>query len=330
MKRLQVMLYMSGFALFFLCLTYTVYFGFQTFHVETERTVSSDYDYHIALIPEELDNDYWKLIEQGARDAAEEHNIYIEYVGAKQADDDEQLRTLDKMIAAKVDGILIQGMGVERFYDLVHEARQKGIPIVTVDTDSPLSERFAYVGTNNYKAGYIAGEALVNNTTGHQYVGVITGRNVSKNQQLRVSGFQDAIASYDRIEIVDIRESNITKVGAAEATYELLKEHANINAFFGTSALDGIGIHEGITQMNVKNHPYIIAFDDLPETIRLVQRGKIQATVIQQPYEMGVNGVHVLMDLMKRKHTPELHFTNIEVIHREDVLNRTYKGGVIR
>src|SRR5699024_3299218 len=116
------------------------------------------------------------------------------------------------------------------------------------------------VGTDNYDAGRLLGEAIIQNTTGVQYVGVVTGRHDAVNQQERLKGFKEAIAPHERINIVAVKESNITKTGAAKAVYTLLKEHPEITALAGTSALDGIGMVEGLEDIAPNKDVYLAAF----------------------------------------------------------------------
>src|SRR5699024_12030984 len=103
------------------------------------------------------------------------------------SDLDKLLKLFDRMISSKVDGIIVQGIQGERFVELVHKAVEREIPIITVDTDVPNSERKAYVGTNNFRVGKLAGKKLIESTTGNQYVGFVTGgfNAINKKQQLK-------------------------------------------------------------------------------------------------------------------------------------------------
>lgn len=72
MKGAKWFIFIGGGALFFGIVGAMIYFGYKTFYIEQERVEYPTYDYHFVLISEELDNDYWRLVEQGARRAAEE------------------------------------------------------------------------------------------------------------------------------------------------------------------------------------------------------------------------------------------------------------------
>lgn len=304
-----------------------LFFGKETFQIKNKPATAVKYDYHFVLISEEEDNPYWRLIEKGARDAAEKNNVYLEYLGPKQVDNSEQLKYMDQSIAGNVDGLIAQGITSKRFDQLVNKAFEKGIPFVTVDTDAPESDRAFYVGSDNYRAGVLAGEALIKGTQGEQNVGIVTGRLDSSSQQLRIRGFKDTIQQNRRMEVVAIKESNITKSGAVQATYDLLREHPDVTAFYGTSALDGTGISQVVNQLQLD--PTIISFDILPQTIKLLEKGSIDATVAQYPYEMGYQAIELLLRLERGEHPDELQFTKTKLVRPEHVHSKKapLKGG---
>lgn len=302
-----------------------VIYGYKTFYIEPEEVVSSNYSYHFALVAEESDNDYWRLVEKGAKQAAREKGVYLEYVAPNKADNSKLLKLFDRMIAAKVDGIIIQGVQGQRFIELIHKAAEQGIPIITIDTDVEDRERNVYVGTNNFYAGELAGKTIIENTSGPQYVGIVTGRVEAINQQERIAGFKQAIESIDRIHIVASKESNITVIGATQAAYSLLKQYPKINALVGMSALDGIGIVDGLKEFLPSRDIYITAFDILPETLDLIRRGQIDATIAQYPEKMGVTAVNVMVELQTGKPDEQEQYSGTKIIQEQDI---TSPGGV--
>ncbi|MUK87721.1 substrate-binding domain-containing protein [Ornithinibacillus sp. L9] len=314
------LIYLIGVILFLISFIGMIYFGYKTFYIEAENNMApQEYTYHFALIAEESANDYWRLIEQGAKEAAKEHDIYLEYVAPQKADNDEMLKLLDRMISAQVDGIITQGIEGDRFIDIVHKATERGIPVVTVDTDIKSSERKAYVGTDNFYAGQLLGNAIIDHTSGEQYVGVVTGRFDAVNQQERLEGLKDVIKDHPRIQIVSIKESNITEVGATQATYSMLKEYPSITALVGTSALDGFGMVEGLREIAPNKDLYMVAFDVLPETLQLILQERIDGTISQAPKEMGYSSVEVMLDLQTGDLLKNEFFTETKLIQKHDL-----------
>lgn len=318
-KSSKLLIYIIGGVFFIVCFIGMIFYGYKTFYIEKEPVASKEYTYHFVLIAEEIDNEYWRLIEQGAMKAAVENDIYLEYLGPQKADNDQLLKLLDRMISVKVDGIITQGVEGKQFVDLVFKGVERGIPIVTIDTDVKSSVRKAYVGTDNLYAGWLAGKTIIENTTGEQYVGIVTGRFDAINQQERIEGFKEAIKSTDRIHIVGTMESNITQIGAAQATYTLLKENPSITALVGMSALDGIGMVEGLHEIAPHKDIYITAFDVLPETLALIQNGKINATIAQYPEEMGYDAMKVMIELQKHDVLNNEIFMRTKIIGKQDI-----------
>src|SRR5690625_4567860 len=154
MNRLpKIIFYVIGTIIFMGSFIGMVFYGYKTFYFEAEADTFTEYDYHFVLIGEEYDNEYWRLIEQGAKETANNTNVFLEYIAPKNADNEQMLKLLDQMISVKVDGIIVQGIEGSKFIDLIHKGIGRGIPIVTVDADVKASERKAYVGLDNYYAG---------------------------------------------------------------------------------------------------------------------------------------------------------------------------------
>jgi ribose transport system substrate-binding protein len=276
--------------------------------------------YHFALIGEEINHDYWRLVGAGAKKAALENDVFVEYEGPKRSNPEEQLKLLDMAIQAKVDGIIVQALN-ENFTPLINKAVKAGIPVITIDTDAPESLRNAYIGTDNYLAGQLAGQALVNDTGGKATIGIITGGvdNAYNQHQLRVQGFKDAIAKEDGMKVIAIDESNLTRVQAEEKAYKMLKEHEDITAFYGTSSLDGIGIVAAARSLNKQDDLYVISFDTLDENIELLNKGDINAIVAQQPFVMGEKSIEIMLNLLNQKSISVVNHTDAAIIYKKDI-----------
>ena len=67
--------------------------------------------------------------------------------------------------------------------------------------------------------------------------------------------------------MIAVEESEISRVKAAEKANQILQDHPEVNAFFGTSALDGIEIAQVVEKYKKQDQMYIIGFDTLPETL---------------------------------------------------------------
>jgi ribose transport system substrate-binding protein len=321
MSRLSIIAYTVGSLFFLISCSFSIYYGYKviTHDLPKEQKTVEKYNYHFVLVPEELDNEYWKLVEKGAKDAAKKYGVLLEYAGPKQANIEDHVKTIEMSAASKVDGIMTQGLSDEQFTPLINRVVASGIPVVTVDTDAANSRRMAYIGTDNYYAGYLAGKALIADTYGKVNVAIITGSFYANHMQQRVKGFEDAVKPEPRINIIAVEESEISRVKAAEKANQILQDHPEVTAFFGTSALDGIEIAHVVKKYHKQKQIYIIGFDTLPETLELIREGVINATVVQEPYQMGYGAVKMMIDLTQGKKVPPVVHTDTRILRKADL-----------
>jgi ribose transport system substrate-binding protein len=321
MGRLSRVAYVCGALCFVVSCSLAIFWGYKVFvhKPPMEKMDQAKYKYHFVLVPEEMDNEYWRLVGKGAQAAAKQNGVLLEYVGPKQANFDVHLKTIEMSAASKVDGIMTQGLSDEQFTPLINRVVEKGIPVITVDTDTVNSKRLAYIGTDNYYSGVLAGKALIADTKGHANVAIITGSFYKNHQQQRVKGFEDAVKSENGIQIIDVEESEISRVRASEKAFQILQNHPEVNAFFGTSALDGVGIAQVVEQYKKTGQVYIIGFDTLPDTVNYIRNGTIQATVVQEPYQMGYEAVKLMIDLVEGRKVPSIVHTDTRIMRAKDL-----------
>lgn len=273
---------------------------------------------HLALIAQELDNPYWRNIEDGAKAAAETYHVQVEYIAPLRTSVEEQLKLFEKAIASRVDGIVVQSLDEQTFAPIINKAVAAHIPVVTIDTDSPMSQRMAYVGTDNYAAGEKLGETVTDMTGGKGEIGVIIGSETSPSQKLRFDGFLSVIQKHPEMKIVDIEPSNISKIQAVLQTESILRKYPDISVMVGMSALDAAGILNAVTNLR-NNHVQIFGFDDVEETLQAISNGRIQATIVQKPFRMGFESIKLLSQYLQGKKTQVENFTPTEVITKNNV-----------
>ncbi len=283
----------------------------------------------VVLIAQERDNYFWRAIERGAREAAEQNGMELAYMGPDRINPEEQIKLLDKAILVKPDGILVQGLNDPRYGELIDRAAGQGIPVITVDTDEPGAERLAYVGTDNEAAGKQMGR-LVMEASGQQgSIGVLIGNAQAENQKLRLAGFRSAISRYSGFKIIEVASSEISRLQAAQTAEAMLLNHPEIRYMVGFSSMDGPGIVEASERIG-KGELRIFAFDDPSETLEAFQNGDISAVVVQQPVEMGKKAIGLLGDYFEGLPTADATFTETTELRNGTVAKENPAGSDLR
>jgi ribose transport system substrate-binding protein len=278
---------------------------------------NDDHRYHIVLIEQERYHPYWEMVEKGAEKAADRYGFDIEFTGPVRNNMEEQINLLEKAIAARVDGIIVQGLNEEKFTPVIDKAVKHGIPVVTIDTDAPASRRLAYVGTDNVAAGESLGRLVVQTSGGKGKIGVIIGSDLAENQLQRLNGLSNIVKQFSGLEIVDVRSSNISHMEAIQQAADMLRLHPEINIMVGTSSTDALGVLQAAKSLK-RDGLTIIGFDNQEETLAAILRGEIAATVAQQPFLMGDTAVRLLNEHFQGKDLRPVHYTEVKVLDKSN------------
>jgi ribose transport system substrate-binding protein len=262
-----------------------------------------DADEKYYLISTNIKIPYWQAGAAGLFQAAQQLKVRSEFAGPDSYDPKAEQQALQHAIQSKATGILISVADPNLMKDDIDRAIAAGIPVITVDSDSPASKRLFFLGTDNYHAGLIGGERLAKELNGKGNVAVFTiPEQTNLNERLR--GYREALATYPLIKItrvVDMKgDSRIAFDMATEILGNDKKERTD--AFVCLEALAGKEVATVLTSHSVKDK-VIVAMDTDEETLSWIQKGVIAATVSQKPYTMAYFGLKVLDDLYHHKLT---------------------------
>lgn len=278
--------------------------------------VVSDSRYHFALVYQEEKNPYWDSVKEGIGKASSEYNVQFEFLGPEVTDMVEQVDLLNRAIASKVDGIIVQGMNEEAFRPIIDKAVEKGIPVLTIDSDSPQSKRSSYIGTDNYQAGVLVGQHIVEVLHEQGEVGIILGNFHATNQRERLKGIQDVLVKYPRIRVVEIADSGGNQFEAASLTLKQVQEHPDLKMIIGLSPWDGSGIGQTLKRLQLQRDIHVLVFDTLPETMSYFRDGTIDDVVEEYPFLMGRKSVEIMMALKDGHDVPNQVNTEVKLMTR--------------
>ncbi|MFL0251951.1 substrate-binding domain-containing protein [Clostridium neuense] len=273
----------------------------------------------IALIAHVKDNPYWQIVKKGAEKAAKERGCILEYYGSSTANADEDLNLINMNIAAKVNGIITYVQEEQKYSSIIDKGIEKGIPVITIDTDARQSKRIAYVGTDNVEAGKKAGEVLWEKASEDPKIGVIMAGFDTTNQVQRLNGFKNYLSTKPGVDIVSVESSNSNELNAKLAAEKIIREHPEVNFLYCVSAVDGIGAAKSVVENNLQNKITIICFDDLPETLAFIRSSIIYASIVQRPYDMGYESINMIMDKISGKALKSINITKSIVVTQSNV-----------
>lgn len=269
------------------------------------------------------DNPFFEDVLMGVQKKAAELSGYNCSVIVKQVhfNINEQLQALEELEAEEVSGIAMAPCNHISITNRINDLFEKGIPVVTLNTDIKGSKRIAYVGSNYTHSGETAAGLMHLMTTGEVNLGIISGSPDILCHTERIAGFQKAVNNqYTNIKIVETIENNDDDIESFEKTTDLLKRHPKINALFFAAG----GVYGGcraVLSAGLAGKLRIITFDKVPTTKALIEEGVIAATICQQPRLQGEKPLDILFSYLSTGELPakEYHYVAVDIRIKENL-----------
>lgn len=228
----------------------------------------------------------------GCETAGKELGVRTEYVGPAEYDIDGMIAAFETAIAKQPNGIAVIGFE-DTLGPVIDKAIEAGIPVITVDGDVNNCERICFVGTGNYNAGFTGGEYLAEAIGGKGKVALMT-KPGQDNLEQRIQGYQDALAAYPEIEIVQIADTQSDSVVAASAAATLLQKYPDLAGIACVEAAGGTGAYTAVKEAGKAGEVKIIAMDRDADVLTAIEEGIITASVAQQSALMSYMAMQTL------------------------------------
>ncbi len=238
-------------------------------------------------------SDFWKLAEAGVKKAqAELPNYELQFRYPAQGTAALQNALMDDLVAAGTDAIMISSADPKNSIDAFNRIAAQ-VPLFTTDSDAPASNRLAYLGSSNTLAGVQAGEemvkALPNGGKCMGFVGFLGADNAVE----RIAGFRQAIEGKG-IELVDVRGDDVDFTKARTNVDDVLVANPEITCMVGFYSYNPPKIYEALQAAGKLGQITVVAFDEDPVTLGAVKEGSFAATIVQQPFEWGYQGMKLM------------------------------------
>lgn len=253
-----------------------------------------------------IGNPYWVDARIGFKERGDQLGVKTVFTGPVDSNVQGQATELDQVIAQKPNGILISPADADSLKPGIDRAMDAGIPVVTVDTDSPKSKRLCYVGTANYESGLVVGTLLAKALGGKGKVG-ISNLSGQWNLEERERGVKDALKAYPGIQYVQTVNDRADDQIAVTRNREMISANPDIAGICGLNAASGPGIAKAVIESGKKGRIKIVCFDRNEDMLNYIADGTIEASVAQKTHLMAALALQMLYDLNNGKigHLPD-------------------------
>jgi ribose transport system substrate-binding protein len=240
---------------------------------------------------------YWQSAHAGFTKAAKEYGVSEDMRGPDTFTPTIEVDEFRAAMARNPAGILVSVSDPSLMAPEINKAVAAGVPVITMDSDAPGSQRLFFIGTNNLEAGRLGGQRVAAQLNGKGNVVFLTMPG-QPNLDERLKGYKDVFANYAGIKIVEVFDMKGESGTAMDKAQEYLARTgaSKINAFICLEASAGKDVGEAFKRAKPQD-VVLMAMDVDRATLELVKDGTIVATISQKPYTMALLGLKALDDL---------------------------------
>lgn len=236
-------------------------------------------------------SDYWTIARKGVEKAEAELGDKVQVDFRMPADGTAagQQQIVDDLLAKGVDGMAISPVDPANQTDMINNAAQKAL-VITQDSDAPNSNRVCYIGTDNVAAGRQAGEEIKKALPNGGKIIAFVGKSDAQNAKDRIQGIRDALKG-SKVVLEDVRTDDTDHSRAKTNAADALVKEPDIAGLVGIWSYNGPAIYSAVQDANKVGKVKIVCFDEEDDTLAGVKAGAISATIVQQPFEFGYQGI---------------------------------------
>ena len=275
----------------------------------------------IAVVPKATSHTFWVSVEAGARAAARDLRVEILWNGpAQETEYDRQIQIVDSMVARHVDGLAVAATERQALVGPVERAIGQGIPVTIFDSGLDTEKYMTFLATNNYEAGQMAARELARLMNSRGKAAIIMNAPGSASTMDRERGFEDVMAKeYPRIHIVARQFGLSNRAKARDAAENILTANPDLDGLFASTDPSAAGASLAVKSRGLAGKVKVGAFDASDSLVADLRAGAIQAMVVQDPYRMGYEAVHTLVEKLGGKQPPKHIDLSARVVNRGDL-----------
>jgi ribose transport system substrate-binding protein len=249
----------------------------------------------VAFVMKTLNHPFFLDMQRGAEAAASREGIQLVVQAAeRELDVEKQMQIIENLLQTGIRALIVTPSGSREIASAIAKANLADVPVIVVDTrvdpkaaaDNKLKIA-SFIGSDNYEGGRFAGEYLANSTGGKARVAIIEGIPWHETGDSRLRGFREALKQYPGMTIVASQPANWERDLGFTVFQNMLQAHGDIDALFACSDLMALGAVEAIAAAGRSGSIRVVGFDALDDARKMIEAGRMNASVAQSPRDMG-------------------------------------------
>lgn len=251
---------------------------------------------NITLVVSTLNNPFFVALKDGAQKKATEMGYELVVLDS-QNNPAKELANVEDTLVKGTKIILINPTDSDAVGNAVLAANKASIPVITLDRASNKGTVVSHIASDNVAGGKMAGDLLVNELGKDAKIIQIEGIVGTSASRERGQGFAEAMKD-NGITLLASQPADFDRAKGMNVMQNLLTAKPDVQAVFAQNDEMALGAMRAL-QTAGRSDVLIVGFDGTDDGIKAVERGRIKATIAQQPALIGEIGVETADKLIK-------------------------------
>jgi LacI family transcriptional regulator len=256
-----------------------------------------------------------------AENELKDFGISLEYRYVSNQEASQGTSAIEEFINFGFSGIMFSGMDDPRIRNQIDKAVDKGIPVITFNSDVTMCKRLCFIGQDLYKSGRIAAGLMYRVAGRNSKIVAVTGNLEFQAHKARIDGFTDRAAESSRnmlvtkvIEGFDRYEDTYTQLS------DFLSSNPETNGIYMATG-DISACVDVVKNLALEQNIHIICNDILPVVLENMKSQIIDFTIVQNPFMQGYKSLKILYEYVFTGKNPDSEFiyTDTDIIIPESL-----------
>lgn len=259
---------------------------------------------------------YWKIIESGAKKAFQDFNVDGQVIAPKvESHVTEQVDILKNVLKLKPDALVVASIQPSATIPILEEYKKNNIPVLLVDTESDWNGQTMYIGTDNYTLGKKSGQLLGSMLQPIDQVAIIHSTVVNPDMIDRLRGAKGVLKEAGVKVVAEIPADNVSG-DVKIAIKKILQTYPNIKGIFATTDMIAIATLNELKEKKVQIP--VVGTDGTMKMVKEVEKGRLSATIAQNPYVMGYKSVEQALKVIMGDPVAKRINSGVDIIIEEN------------
>ncbi len=253
----------------------------------------------IALMPKSKGNAYFISCKQGADEAAKELGVDLVFDGPTEPDPAKQNEIIENWVTLGVDAIAVACENKDGISTALRKARQKGIKVITYDSDAAVDARDFFVNQATPEGiGYTLMDDAARLTGGEGEFAIITASLTAANMNEWRKHIEARMAEkYPKMKLVATKPCDDLKDKAQSEATALMSAYPNIKLIMAICSPAVPGAAEAVKQAGKTGTVKVIGLGLPSENRKYLKEDVTQSVVLWKTADLGyltINAAHGL------------------------------------